>query len=276
MGLMDELKQEIKNTGTSKGKFLYTKDGSKIRVRFLQEIDDGYKIPWHDSYALGVDVPCQEVFGRECKHCGDDDLRTRNKYAWSVYDYESEEVKIFMYPVNNCTPIPQLISFAETYGTITDRDYEIKQQGKGQNKTFSVVPLEVRKFRNTKAKPLSKSALLKYIDKAYPDKDADDDEEETPKQNRKKGNKTEQKKETKKKYMNEPEEDEEDEDEEEKDYEEMTARELFKLCRERDIDCRPKKDKDYYIELLEEYDDEQDDDWDEDEDDDEDSEDSEE
>ena len=95
MGLMDELKQEIKNTGTSKGKFLYTKDGSKIRVRFLQEIDDGYKIPWHDSYELGVDVPCQEVFGRECKYCGDDDLRTRNTYAWSVYDYESEKVKIF-------------------------------------------------------------------------------------------------------------------------------------------------------------------------------------
>lgn len=262
MGLMDELKQEIKNTGTSRGKFLYFKDGSKVRVRFLQEIDDGFKIPFHDSYALGINVPCQELFGRDCKYCGDDELRTRNQYAWSVYDYESEEVKILMMPVNNCTPIPQLISFAETYGSITDRDYEIKQQGKGQNKTFSVVPLEVRKFRNTKAKPLSKSALLKYIDKGYPAPD-EDDEEETPKQNKKKGNKTEQKKETKQRYKNEPEEEDDEDEEAEMDYEEMTAKELYKLCQEREIECRPRKDKDYYIELLEEYDEEQEDedDW---------------
>lgn len=269
MGLMDELKQEIKNTGTSRGKFLYFKDGSKVRVRFLQEIDDGFKIPFHDSYALGINVPCQELFGRDCKYCGDDELRTRNQYAWSVYDYESEEVKILMMPVNNCTPIPQLISFAETYGSITDRDYEIKQQGKGQNKTFSVVPLEVRKFRNTKAKPLSKSALLKYIDKGYPAPD-EDDEEETPKQNKKKGNKTEQKKEAKQRYKSEPEEEDDEDEEAEMDYEEMTAKELYKLCQEREIECRPRKDKDYYIELLEEYDEEQDDDWDVDEDDNED------
>lgn len=269
MGLMDELKQEIKNTGTSKGKFLYFKDGSKVRVRFLHEIDDGLKVPFHDSYALGINVPCQELFGRDCKYCGDDELRTRNQYAWCVYDYESEEVKILMYPVNNCSPIPQLISFSETYGTITDRDYEIKQNGKGQNKTFSIVPLEVRKFRNTKAKPLSKSALLKYIDKAYPA--PEDDEEEESKQNKKKGNKTQNQSAKNKKYMNEPEDDEEEEGDEEeeetRDYEEMTARELFKLCKERGIECRPKKDKEYYIELLEEADEEDEDDWDEEEED---------
>lgn len=272
MGLMDELKQEIKNTGVSRGKFLYFKDGCRIRVRFLQEIDDGEKIPFHDNYSLGVNVPCQELFGRDCKYCGDDEMRTRNQYAWSVYDYESEEVKILLSPVNNCTPIPQLVSFAETYGTITDRDYEIKQTGKQQNKTFTVVPLDVRKFRNTKAKPISKSALLKYIDKAYP---CGDDEEDEPKQNKKKGNKTEQKKGKGRKPEPEPEEEdddwEEEEQEEEIDYEEMTAKELYKLCRERDIDCRPRKEKDYYIDLLEEYDDEEekddedDDDWGEDE-----------
>lgn len=72
--------------------------------------------------------------------------------------------------------------------------------------------------------------------------------------------------------MNEPEEDEdewEDEEEQENDYESMKPQELYKLCKERDIKCKPKKTKEYYIDLLEEYDEEENDsdDWDEDEED---------
>ena len=48
----------------------------------------------------------------------------------------------------------------------------------------------------------------------------------------------------------------------------MKPQELYKLCKERDIDCKPKKSKEYYIDLLEEADEENDsDDWDEEEDD---------
>ena len=49
----------------------------------------------------------------------------------------------------------------------------------------------------------------------------------------------------------------------------MKPQELYKLCKERDIDCKPKKSKEYYIDLLEEADEENDsDDWDEEEEDD--------
>ena len=61
-------------------------------------------------------------------------------------------------------------------------------------------------------------------------------------------------------------------DEEEKDYESMKPIELFKLCKERDIECVTKKPKKFYINLLEEWDaaqedwgsddDEEEDDWD--------------
>ena len=45
----------------------------------------------------------------------------------------------------------------------------------------------------------------------------------------------------------------------------MTPKELYQLCKERDIDCKPKKSKEYYIDLLEEADEEEDsDDWGED------------
>ena len=51
--------------------------------------------------------------------------------------------------------------------------------------------------------------------------------------------------------------------------ESMKPQELYKLCKERDIDCKPKKSKEYYIDLLEEADEEDgNDDWSEDEEDD--------
>lgn len=258
------IKNEIKKSGTSKGKFLFFKEDSKVRVRFLTDMEDGLEVAFHDSFQLGINVPCQEVFGRDCEYCENEDLRTRNMYIWSVYDYESKEVKLLMAAVNNCSPVPALASLYESYGTLCDRDYEIKRIGKGQNTTYSVIPLEKMKFRNTKVKPMSEQAMLKCIDKAYPADNSEDfeDEDETPKRNKKKGAKSNNK--PIKGKMNEPEDDNDDWDDEEEgqDYESMTAKELFQLCKDRDIECKPKKTKEYYIDLLEEADDEDSDDWD--------------
>lgn len=263
---LNNLKNEIKKSGTSKGKFLYFKEDSKIRVRFLTDMEEGLEITFHDSFQLGVNVPCQEEFGRDCEYCENEDLRTRKMYVWSVYDYESKEVKLLMAAVNNCSPVPALASLYESYGTLTDRDYEIKRVGKGQNTTYSVIPLDKMKIRNAKVKPLSEQAVLKCIDKAYPADNSEDleDEEDTPK-NKKKGNKT--KENTKTKTKREEDYDDEEETDLENDYESMNAKELYKLCVEREIDCKPKKTKEYYIDLLEEYDEENSNDWDEDEDD---------
>lgn len=258
------IKNEIKKSGTSKSKFLFFKEDSKVRVRFLTDMEDGLEVPFHDSFQLGINVPCQEVFGRDCEYCENEDLRTRNMYVWSVYDYESKEVKLLMAAVNNCSPVPALASLYESYGTLCDRDYEIKRIGKAQNTTYSVIPLDKMKFRNTKVKPMSEQAMLKCIDKAYPADNSEDfeDEDETPKRNKKKGAKSNNK--PIKGKMNEPEDDNDDWDDEEEgqDYESMTAKELFQLCKDRDIECKPKKTKEYYIDLLEEADEEDSDDWD--------------
>lgn len=269
---LNAIKNEIKKSGTSKGKFLFFKEDSKVRVRFLTDMEDGLEVPFHDSFQLGVNVPCQETFGRDCEYCENEDLRTRNMYVWSVYDYESKEVKLLMAAVNNCSPVPALASLYESYGTLTDRDYEIKRIGKGQSTTYSVIPLEKMKFRNTKVKPMSEQAMLKCIDKAYPADNSEDleEEDETPKRNKKKGAKSNNK--PLKGKMNEPEETDDDWDEEEEtenDYDSMKPQELYKLCKERDIDCKPKKTKEYYIDLLEEADEEDsNDDWDEEDEDD--------
>ena len=217
------------------------------------------EITFHDSYELGINVPCQELFDRECPYCGDESLRTRSQYVWSVYNYEANEVQLFMYPVNNCTPIPAIMAMYENYGTLTDRDYVISVTGKAQNKTYSVVPMDKVKFRNAKAKPYSNKAVLQMIDKAYPCEEAED-EEEAPKRKKKRTAKK-----PVKKVVEEPEEEndydgEEDWGEEsENDYCSMTPLKLYKLCKEREIEAEKKKPAKYYINLLEEYDDAQED-----------------
>lgn len=283
MGLVDKIKADVKKSGQNKSKFIYFREGNKVRVRFLTDMDDGMEVTFHDSFEKSLNVPCQEHFGRACPHCDDESLRTRSQYVWSVYNYDAKEVQLFMFPVNNCTPIPALMAMYENYGTIIDRDFVISVSGKQQNKTFSVVPMDKVKFRNEKAKPFSEKAILKMLDKAFPCdavEDDDDDEDEVPK-------KRPAKSVGKKSVKHEPEEDDEDDDdydaeenweedeaEDVVDYSEMSAKELYQLCKEREIKVAPKKPAKFYINQLEEWD-KAHEDWDEDEDDDEEWEDEE-
>ena len=261
MGLVDKIKQDVKKSGQNKGKFIYFREGQKVRVRFLTDMDDGMEVTFHDSFEAGINVPCQELFGKNCPYCDDDSLRTRSQYIWSVWNYETKEVQLFMFPVNNCSPIPALMAMYENYGTITDRDYVISVSGKQQNKTFSVVPMDKVKFRNEKAKAYSEKSILKMLDKAFPcdaTEDDDEDEDEAPK---KRAPKSTGKKNTRKP---EPEDDDEDdydnedwgeeEEDDAVDYSEMSAKELYNLCKERDIKVAPKKPAKYYINQLEEWD----------------------
>ena len=273
MGLVDKIKNEAKKSGQNKGKFMYFREGQKSRIRFLTDMDDGIEVEFHDHFERSINVPCQEHFGKDCPYCGDDELRTRSQYIWSVYDYDSNEVKLFMFAVNNCSPIPALMAMYETYGTLCDRDFVISVSGKQQNKTFSVVPMDKVKFRNEKAKPYAEKMVLKMLDKAFPcDETEDDDEDETPKKkSSKSSSKNTESGKGKSKSKPEPEDDEDedeydgdswdddDDDDQEFDYSEMSAVELYKLCKEREIKAAPKKPDKYYINLLKEWDDAQED-----------------
>lgn len=272
-GLVASIKNDVKRAGANKSKLTYFREGQKQRVRFLVDMDDGMEITFHDSFERGINVPCQERFGRNCPYCEDEGVRTRSQYAWPVYNYETKEVQVFMFPVNNCSPIPALMAMYENYGTITDRDYVISVSGKQQNKSYSVVPMDKVKFRNEKAKPLSEKAILKILDKAFPCDDVEDEEdyeeEEAPK---KRPPKSTGKKSNKKV---EPEDDDDDDYDGEEwadddaddfvDYSEMSPQELFKLCKERGIKVPPKKPAKFYIKQLEEFDAAHDD-WEDDED----------
>lgn len=260
MGLVDKIKADVKKSGQNKSKFIYFREGVKQRIRFLTDMDDGMEVTFHDSFAKSVNVPCQEHFGRNCPYCEDEELRTRSQYIWSVYNYDAKEVQLFMFAVNNCSPIPALMAMYENYGTITDRDYMISSSGKQQNKTFSVVPMDKVKFRNEKAKPYSEKAILKMLDKAFPceceDADEDEDEDETPKKRAPKstGKKVSKQVEEEDDDYDEDQEWEDEESEDVVDYSEMSAKELYDLCKERGINVQPRKPAKFYINQLEEYD----------------------
>lgn len=256
-GLVSSIKNDVKKAGTNKGKFIYFRPEQKQRVRFLQDMDDGIEVVFHDSFERSINVPCQEhMFGRNCPYCEDDNVRTRSQYAWCVYNYDAKEVQIFMFPVNNCSPIPSLMAMYETYGTLVDRDYVISVSGKGPDKSYSVVPMDKVKFRNEKAKAFSEAKILEMLDKAFPCT-TDDDEEDEPKRKKPSAPKV------KGKAKPEPEEDDEEDWGEDEDgvvdYSEMSPKELYQLCKERKIDVVPKKPAKYYITQLEEYDKAQDD-----------------
>lgn len=261
-GLLSKIKNDVKRSGSNKRKLIYFRDGSRLRVRFLTDMDDGMEVKFHDNFEAGINVPCQEAFGRNCPYCEDEDsVRTRSQYIWSVWNYEAKEVQLFMFPVNNCSPIPALMAMYETYGTLCDRDYVITQVGKQQNKTFSVVPMDKNKFRNDKAKAFSEKGILKILDKAFPFDDGEEMEDDDYEVEDKKSKKTKAKSKKHEEYDEDEDDtfDDEEFDDEEESYEDMSPKELFKLCKEREIEAKPKKNARYYINLLEEYDEAQDD-----------------
>lgn len=250
-GLIDSIKNDVKKAGANKGKFIYFREGQKQRVRFLTDMDDGMEVTFHDSFEQGINVPCQELMGRSCPYCEMEGLRTRSQYIWSVWNYELNEVQLFMFPVNNCSPVPALMAMYENYGTLTDRDYVISVSGKQQNKTYSVVPMDKVRFRNEKAKPMSEKAILKTLDKAYPadkvDSNDDGDEEEAPKPKKSKA-----KKPSKAVADNEAEELGEKLPST-RELESMKPSKLYNMCIERDIEVEPKKKAPYYVDKLEQW-----------------------
>lgn len=295
MGVLDNIKNDMLKSGQNSKDFVYIKEGTKKRLRFLQDMEDALEIVFHDSFALSVNVPCKEsLFGKSCEYCEEEDLRTRTQYVWSVWDYDDNAVKLFMFPVNNCTPLPSLAVMYQTYGTITDRDYMFTTTGKTKDKSYTVIPMDKAKFRNAKAKPFSEKAVKDRVAKKYPYPDNDDDnvtdvsdyDDMKPKELYElcveRGLEAEKKK-LASYYINllvendrvtddwgddDNTDDDWDEDEEDTsaDYEGLSAKELFNMCKERNIKAQTKQKEKYYIELLVESDkagggDEDPDDW---------------
>ena len=224
----------------------------------MHELNDGMKIVFHDSYSQSINLPCQEVFDKRCKYCDDEELRTRDLFLWSVWDYDSKEVKILMAAINNCTPVPALIGMSDAYNTIMDRDFEITKNGSQTTTTFQVIPLDKADFKNKKARPFTQEKLLVMVNKAFPDDNADpdddaDDDDDDATESKKKKPASKASKRPVKKARKAVDDEDEDEDEEEEEEEEEPVK------------AKPKSKKSKPKPVVDEDDDDEDADDDEDE-----------
>lgn len=242
MGILDQLKADVKKAGSNKGKFIFFRDGEKRRIRFLNDMEDAMVITMHDNFEEGINAPCRELYGKPCPLCDDENIRTRQQYIWSVWDYDANEVKLFMFAVNRCSPIPALMAMYENFGTLCDRDYVIQVNGRQLDKTYSIINMDKQKFRNSKAKPYTEKQILKMLDQAFPYSDKSDLSDDSD------------------------DGDWGEDDEAKGKYDDMKPKALYDFCIERNIDCEKKKPAKYYINLLEEAD-KADDDWGDDDDD---------
>lgn len=239
-GVLSAIKKDVEKAGSNRGKIFFIKGGNKSRVRFLDDMDDGRIIRVHDRWDPQLNVLCRKNKDEDadCEFCGMDGIRTRDQYAWAVWDYDAGEVKILMYPANQYSPVPGLVALYDAYGTITDRDFSISRSGSGTDTSYAVIPLDKGKFRNDKAKKLTDKAFWKILNAAFPYPQDEEDEDDGW--------------------------DEEEEDKKSDNYDDKEPKDLYKLCRERDIKAKPKMKAKYYIDKLRKYDLENDSDGDDD------------
>lgn len=208
---LKRLKEQVAQSGQSKSGFWFVKSGQKRRLRFIkgQDLVDGITIPWHSKWEGNrstIDCPCLESYGKGCPFCGVDDVRLRDRFAWTIYDYESKKRQIFLFYANRNSPIPHLASCYEEYGTLCDRDLVVQKTGEGTDGVFTILPGTPSRFRVEGIRPYSQAKTLEMVWKAYGQGDLDDysEEEETEEEDE---------------DIDDEIDDEEEEDYEEEDYE---------------------------------------------------------
>lgn len=230
--LVEMMKGDISRSNNGPRATFYLKKDSKCRVRFLNDMEDGCEMVFHDKWGE-FNHPCMRYYGKACPNCDNKEARNTNNYIWTIYNYETKQRELFMYKANKASPVPQLIAMYENYGTICDRDYTVQRMGESTDTTYQVIPQDKSAFKKTgdDAKPFSKKEVLEKIYNAFPCDDLDNDKD-----------------------LDEEDEEEgdawEDDEDEEDDYEEKTPRELYTLCKEKGIKVEPKKSKEYYIKAL--------------------------
>lgn len=204
--VVEKMKQRIKEAGNSKRTVIYFSPDSKRRVRFLTDLDKAEEYVFHSNFQKGIESLCQEHVDKACPFCNieEEGFSTYTKYVLSIFDYDSNEVKVMAVKATGVTPIPSLIEYFEQYGTLLDRDYIIKKVGKGMSGSFVITPMEKETFKNKKAKPFQGKTLLKLLEKSFPvpaeyadedlDIDVDDEDEVVSKKSSKSNKKRKEKK----------------------------------------------------------------------------------
>lgn len=178
LNLIKKMKENIAKSGSSQRDVMYIAADSVKRVRFLQELDQGYEFLFHSNWDPKIYTLCQDPEDHEnCELC-DNGIPTVENFVWSVWDYDSNSVRLLVFKASGISPVPSLIEMYEEFGTIMDRDYKIKKVGKGMGSSFVVTPLDKAKFNNKKAKAKTEAEIKEIFEKAFPYGESDEEDED--------------------------------------------------------------------------------------------------
>ena len=120
------MKAKIAASGSSKKELLYFGKDSVKRVRFLQELDTGFTFQFHNDWNAGILELCKDPEDHEnCKLC-EQGIKVYENFAWSVWDYDSNAVRILLFKASGISPIPAFIEMYEEFGTIMEYHIPVK------------------------------------------------------------------------------------------------------------------------------------------------------
>lgn len=176
--LIKQMKEQIAKSGSAKKEVMFFSPDSVKRVRFLQELDEGFRFQFHNDFNAGIYEVCKDPEDHEtCELCKDG-ISIIENYVWSVWDYDSSSVRLICIKASGVSPIPAFIEMYEEFGTIMDRDYKIKKVGKGTGGSFVITPLDKERFKNSKAKAYTEIEVKKILEDSFTSKKVDDDDED--------------------------------------------------------------------------------------------------
>jgi hypothetical protein len=185
--LVDMIKDKIKkgNSGGSVGNTFYLKDGMKKRVRFVSDFEDGIPVLFHSKWG-DFNTPCLKYYGQKCPHCNskDKDVKHVESYAWTVYNHEDKKRQLFIYKANQFSPVPDMIAFYESYGTLLDRDYVISKIGEKLATSYTTVPMDKERFKKKDIEAFTNKEIFEMLKAIYgqdmdlKDEDIDDEDED--------------------------------------------------------------------------------------------------
>lgn len=164
--ISDMIKETLQNAGKGGwGDNFYLKDGDNKRVRFLTDLDELIVISFHSSkYGAKKEEkyqhPCLHNYDKECDKC---DSPKDERYAGTLYNFETKKREFFVFKANKCTPIPNMATYFDNYGTLTDRDYSIGQMGSESNKNITMIPNDRGKFKVKDIVPFTEEEIFEMI-----------------------------------------------------------------------------------------------------------------
>ena len=176
--LIKKMKERIAKSGSSKKEIMYFGKDTVKRIRFLQELDEGFQFQFHNDYNASIYTLCKDPEEHEECHLCKDEIAIQDVFVCNVWSYDDNAVRIIAFKATGVSPVPSFIEMYEEFGTIMDRDYKVKKVGQGMGGSFVVTPLDKERFKNKKVKPFNEDQIKEMFEKAYPEKKDEDDEDE--------------------------------------------------------------------------------------------------